>query len=169
MKFADKLDYVMNIIYIVICVVCVVLIALCCGGGEMLFGEANDAANSIPKDGNSPGAGYLAAGGMAFAAFSGLAGALAYVLAFFIGIITVILVVAVVSALSRRKKYKLTGDISFISRNLTTKIIYNTVCLILYIAVLIGEPGVVEGILVVIFAILEILFIVAKSKLKIVV
>lgn len=165
MKFAEKTDLALNILYIIMCIIVIVIVAICFSGGELFIGGAGDAANSMPTDGNDPGAGYVALGHLFAAGFAGHTGIVLFAMGLIYAIIGLILLVTIVSAFSRRKKYKLTGQSSFIKRNLLTKVVLNTICLVLMVILLFSAPEVLIGILVLVLVALEVLIIMAHSKI----
>ena len=165
MKLAEKTDMVFNILYIIMCVIIVIFVAICFRGGELFIGGAGDAANSMPTDGNDPGAGYVALGHLFAAGFAGLTGIVLFAMGLIYAIIGMILLVTIVSAFSRRKKYKLTGQSSFIKRNLLTKVVLNTICLILVVILLFSAPEVLLGIVALVLIAFEVLLITARGKI----
>lgn len=166
MNFADKLDFILSIIYIVILVFVLWCVFICFGGGNMLLDSTGEVADSLPKDDNDPGAGYLLLGGLAMSGFLGLAGIVAFFVGIVYSIIAIALLVTIVRAMSRRKQYKTNQDISLIKKNIVTKLIYNTVCIVVVGLVFLGEPFVAGGIVLVVLIVLEAMLIRANSILK---
>lgn len=100
---------------------------------------------------------------------SGLFG-LAGIVAFFVGIvysiIAIVLLVTIVRAMSRRKQYKTNQDTSLIKKNIVTKLVYNTVCIVVVGLVFFGEPFVVGGIVLIGVIVFEAMLFRANNILK---
>ena len=150
MKFAEKTDLALNILYIIMCVIVVVIAAICFRCGVMSIGGAGDAVRerfSEERIGWISGIFFISMG---------------------IGsvIIGLILLDTIVNAFSRRKKYKLTGQSDFIKKNLLAKIKLNTICLIFVVIELFSELDVLLCIVALVLAALEVLIIMAYRKLR---
>lgn len=166
MNFANKLDFILNIIYIVILVLVLWCVFICFGGGNMLLDSTGEAVDSLPKDGNDPGAGYLLLGGLAMSGLFGLAGIVAFFVGIVYSIIAIVLLVTIVRAMSRRKQYKTNQDTSLIKKNIVTKLVYNTVCIVVVGLVFFGEPFVVGGIVLIGLIVFEAMLFRANNILK---
>lgn len=77
-----------------------------------------------------------------------------------------ILLVTIWRAWSRRKLFKSTGDIACLRKNISTKLIYNTLCLVLVIRVLIWDANVGFGIAGVLLCVMEVLVVRARMLIQ---
>lgn len=166
MKFAKNVDLLVNIIFIILIVMFVCAIGVCINGGDSVLKESGEIFDSMPNDGNSPGAGYEALGVMFLGGFSVIAGIALFFVAIMFGFIAFILLLNVVISFSRRKKYETMGDPIFIRRNITSKIIFDVIFIIFSFSTLMDKFHVLSLIEVIVFVGLLVLLIKARKNVK---
>ncbi|MDD6328767.1 MAG: hypothetical protein PUA62_10020 [Lachnospiraceae bacterium] len=164
MKFAHKLDDILTVFYIVLFLVAILLVAICCSGGNLFFDEAGNSLDSMPSDDSA--AGIEALGHLVAAGFAGMTGLAMFIASVMWGSIALILLVTIWRAWSRRKLFKSTGDIACLRKNISTKLIYNTLCLVLVIWVLIWDANVGFGIAGVLLCVMEVLVVRARMLIQ---
>lgn len=134
MKLAKNTDLVLTIVYLIAAVFLLLLTFLLLGGGEALFDMVGGMSDG-DLDPNSPSAGYELLARM----FGGFAGVMIGIFGFLFGIITgiafLILTIVTIVACSRRKQYTATGNPIYIKKNLTAKMVINSIVLALLIAI----------------------------------
>lgn len=166
MKFGDKLDFVINILYWVLFAFLVWLTVICFGYGEFFNSAAGEATGSLPTDGNDPGAGYIMGAEFAIGVFAGITGFVLFFCGIFSLILSVIVFLVAFFAQSRRKKYKLSGNPVLIKKNLGSKLVLNSVILLFFIYLLVSEVTVAMALLTVLILAVEIMLIIARNQLK---
>lgn len=158
MKLAKNTDLVFTILYVVITGIMFLLTIILFGGGEAIL-EMVGGANIDDIDPNSPSAGYEMLAKM----FGGGVGVIIGIFGFFFGILTaiigVILLVMTIVAFSRRKQYTATGDPVYIKKNLTAKMVINSIVLALLIAIVLLDFELGAFLFALVLAVLEVFLI----------
>lgn len=138
MNTAKKVDFVMTILMCIVALMCIWGAFLCFGGGDMLFGATKDVMDH-DVDPNSVTAGYEVLGMFALGMGGLLGGIMALLLGVWFGFFGVVLTIACILAFVRIKKYNAFGNAKLIKKNLTTKMILNTILLVFLVFLLVSE------------------------------
>lgn len=163
MKFSKNVDMVVNIVWILFIVLLVWVIGICMYDGDKLMEGVGQILDNMPKDGNSPGAGYELLGVLFAGVFSSFAGIAFFLAAMFFGFIALILLIMVIIAFSRRKKYNNTNNPIFIRKNLTAKMVFSIIMVILVGTSVLGNDISVAGVIYLI-VLVGLLVLIAKAR-----
>ena len=163
MKLAKNTDLVLTLVYLIAAVFLLVLTFLLLGGGEALL-DMVEGMSFGDLDPDSPSAGYE----LLACIFGGAAGVMIGIFGFLFGILTgiicMILTIVTIVACSRRKQYTTTGNPIYIKKNLTAKMVINSIVLALLIAMVLLDFELGAFLFALVLAALEV-FLIKVGKL----
>ncbi len=155
MKLANNTDFVLTILFLLLALASLMLAVVFTAGGDFLV-EGSEAFVGEHVDPEGVTAGYE----MLIHVFGGFAGILAGFLGMVMGIcfgfIGCALTITTILFFVRRKKYRDTGESKYLRKNLISKMIWNSILLVVAVLALINEIWVTGFIFTLVFGALEV-------------
>ncbi len=158
MKLAKNTDFVLTILFLLLALASLVLAVIFTVGVDFLF-ESGGAFAGEHVDSESVTAGYELLIHV-FGGFAGIfVGIMGKIVGMCFGLIGCVFTIITILHFVRRKKYQETGESKYLRKNLISKMVWNSILLVVAVLALINEIGVAIFIFILVLGALEVFLI----------